>query len=465
MKFVQIVCLIGLGLFFSTPAHADSLTLEEYLAEVGVTNPSIESAGFRAKALENRIDPAGALDDPFIAAGIDEVPFGGGSEYVMRYQVSQAIPFPGKLAAKAAIARDKAHSARSDAETLNREVQVLATQVFFRAYYNQKALELNGKLKDIIDGTIASTKSRYETGDEGHHELLLAKIELSTLDVDELRLKREEKTLQAIINELRGAPVEESLAPLAVEFSSRDLGEGDLPSLPNQPELRSLDSFVAQAEKEEHLARLAYYPDFVIQGMAMDPGPDMMDARSNWGVMVGVNIPIYAGRKQSGLLRAAKNDREAAIRERSSLENRLHTELLSAREQFKTARDTAELYKNTVIPTTNLAVKNAKSSYAAGRLPLGDYLDTLKAQRTQELEYLAAQIDVELSRTRLRELLSAPPLLRLAPAKPSLFGGAGMGGGMASDTVNMGQGMSGPTRKSRASSGPGDSGSSGMGGM
>lgn len=465
MKFMQIVCLIGLGLFFSNPAYADSLTLEEYLAAVEKANPSIESAGFRAMALENRIDPAGALEDPFIAAGIDEVPFGGGSEYVMRYQISQAIPFPGKLAAKAAIAKDKAHSARSDAETLNREVRVLATQVFFRAYYNQKALELNGKLKNIIDGTIASTKSRYQTGDEGHHELLLAKIELSTLDVDELRLKREEKTLQAIINELRGAPAEESLAPLAVAFSGRDMEESDLPLLPNQPELRSLDSFVAQAEKEEHLAKLAYYPDFVIQGMAMDPGPDMMDAHSNWGVMVGVNIPIYAGRKQSGLLRAAKNDREAAIRERSSLENRLHTELLSAREQFRTARDTAELYKSTVIPTTNLAVKNAKSSYAAGRLKLDDYLDTLKAQRTQELEYLAAQIDVELSRTRLRELLSAPPLLRLAPAKPSLFGGADMGGGMASDTVNMGQGMSGPTRKSRASSGPGDSGSSGMGGM
>jgi len=465
MKFVQIVGLIGLCLFFSSPVHANSLTLEEYLAEVGRANPSIESAGFRARAFENRIDPAGTLDDPFIAAGVDEVPFGGGSEYVMRYQISQAIPFPGKLATKAAIARDKARSARSDAETLNREVRVLATQVFFRAYYNQKAIELNSKLKNIIDGTIASTKSRYETGDEGHHELLLAKIELSTLDVDELRLEREGKTLQAIINELRGKPAEELLAPLAVEFFNRDMEESDLPSLPNQPELQSLDSFVTQAEKEEKLARLAYYPDFVIQGMAMDPGPDMMDARSNWGVMVGVNIPIYASRKQSGLLRAAKNDREAAIREKSTLENRLNTEILSAREQFKTARDTAELYKNTVIPTTDLAVKNAKSSYAAGRLPLGDYLDTLKAQRTQELEYLAARIDVELSRTRLRELLSAPPLLRLAPAKPSLFGGKGMDGGMGSDTVNMGEGMSGPTRKSRASSGPGGSSSSGMGGM
>ena len=126
----------------------------------------------------------------------------------------------------------------------------------------------------------------------------------------------------------------------------------------------------------------------------------------------------------------------------------------------------AALYKSTVIPTTNLAVQNAKSGYATRRLPLTQYLETLKVQRTQELEYLGAQIDVELARTRLKELLSSPPILRFAPSKPSLFGGGQMGGAsMGSDTVNMGRGMSGPTRKSKGSSVPIENGDSGMGNM
>ncbi|MDI1229288.1 MAG: TolC family protein [bacterium] len=464
MKFMPLACSVYIALLFSSPSYADSLTLDEFLSDVSKANPSIQSVQLRAQALENRIDPAGALDDPFIAMGVDEVSFGGGSEHVMRYQISQAIPFPGKLSTKSGIARDRASSAKSDAETLNREVTVIATQAFFRAYYNQKSIELNSKLKRIVSGTVSSTKSRYLTGDEGHHDFLLAKIELSSFDVDKLKLLREQKTLQAVINELRSKPAETPLGSLSVKFSSKDLIEGELPSSTNQPELKSLDFFVTQAEKEEKLAKLAYYPDFVIQGMVMDPSSNMMDASSNWGVMVGVNIPIYAGKKQSKLLSAAKNDKAAALREKRSLENRLNTEFVAAKEQFKTARDVVGLYKNTVMPTTRLAVKNAKSSYAAGRLPLTEYLDTLKVQRTQELEYLAAQIDVELARTRLKELLSAPPVLRLAPTKPSLFGGRSMGGGM-SDTVNMGDGMSGPTRKTKASSGSGDSGSSGMGGM
>lgn len=464
MRIMWLAGSICAVLILVSPAYADSLTLEEYLSQVRQANPAIQSAQFRAKAFESRIDPAGALDDPFIAMGVDEVAFGSEPGYVTRYQVSQAIPFPGKLSTKSAIAEDRANSASSDAEILSREMTVLATLAFFRAYYNLKALELNNRLQEIIQGTVASTKSRYETGDEGHHDLLLAKIEISMLDVDKLRLRREQKTLQAVLNELRDRPAQTPF-DLSVTFSNSGLVDSEQPSLSSQPELKSLDSFVTQAEKEERLAGLAYYPDFVIQGMAMDPSSDMMDARSSWGIMVGINIPLYAAQKQSKLLNAALQDKKAATQERSSLENRLTTELVAAKEQFNTAKDVVELYKNTVMPTTNLAVSNAKSSYVTGRLLLTEYLATLKVQRTQELEYLAAQIDIELARTRLQELLSAPPVLRLAPTKPSLFGGRDMGGGMGSDTVNMGDGMSGPTRKPKSSSGPRDRGGSGMGGM
>lgn len=466
MRIMWFAILICVTLTLSSPVYADVMTLETYISQVRQENPNIQSAQFRSKASENRISPAGALDDPFIAMGVDEVAFGNAPGYVTRYQVSQAIPFPGKLSTKSAIAKDKANSASSDVETLGREITVIATQNFFRAYYNQKALELNSKLRKIFEGTIASTKSRYETGGEGHHALLLEKIEISTLDVERFKLQREQKILQASLNELRAKPAEEPLGNLSVKFSDMELMENDQPPLADQPELKSLNYFVMQAEKEEKLARMAYYPDFVIQGMAMDPSPEMMEARDNWGVMVGVSIPLYAMKKQSKLLNAKKLDRKAAIQERNSLENRLNAELVAAKEQLKTAKDITNLYKSTVIPTTNLAANNAKSSYAAGSLPLTEYLNILKVQRTQELEYLAAQIDVELARTRLENILSAPPVFRLAPVKPSLFGGQAMSGsGMGSDTVSMGDGMSGPTRKSKTSTEPSDSSGSGMGGM
>lgn len=453
-------------LFSSTISFGNDLTLNEYLSQVKQANPILRSSALRAEALTQRITPSATLDDPFFAAGVDQIPFSGGMGSVNRYQISQNIPFPGKLSAKLSASENRANSARSDTETSSREITVLATQAYFRYYYNNKSLEFNERLIKIVESILGSTKARYKTGEGDHHEWLLAKIETSVFEVERLRLLREQKTIQAVLNELRDNPATTPIGTLAVEFSNSDLKQNELPSLETQPELKSLEFFVSQSENEKKLAKLSYFPDFVIQLMAMYPNSEMMEEKSNWGVMIGINIPLYSWRKQSDLSTAATFDKEAALLEKRNVENRLNTESLDAQEQFKTARDLTVLYKDIVIPTTNLAVQNAKSGYATKRLPLAQYLETVKVQRTQELEYLAAQIDVELARTRLKELLSSPPILRFAPNKPSLFGGGSMGGGgMGSDTVKMGRGMSRPTQKSKGSSGPSEKDESGMGNM
>lgn len=476
------VVLLSLITLIGPSTFAEDLALEDYLAEVEASNPMLKSVVTRSEALWHRVQPAGTWDDPFIAAGFDEQPFKGqDTTSVRRYQISQSIPFPGKLSAKQKSAEMRAVSARSDVQTQKREVLVLATQVFFRRYYNQEAIVVTERIRNLVEGTMTSTKSRYKTGESGHHDWLLAKIELAVLDVDRLRLSREQKTISAVFNELRNQPPEKPIGSLKVSLNSSAFKQEEVDDLlKDQPELASLDSLIKAAEQDQRAAKLSYFPDFVLQGMMMEPrgmapstgmgmGAEPEMKGSNWGFMVGMNLPIFFFRKQSELASAASRDRAAAVFEKESLQNRIRSEVVDAKEQFTTARDTARLYKESVIPATNLAVSNARSGYAAKRLPLTQLLETLKAQRTQELEFLAAQIDVELARTRLEQVLSSPPMLRLAPGRPTLFGGGGMGGGMApgmSGTVNLGSGMSGPSRKSGGSaSGASEGGKTGMEGM
>lgn len=450
-------------IYFAIPSAAwgESLSLPDFLSEVQAANPGIRSARARAEALAHRIKPAGTWEDPFFAAGIDEIPTEGEDmSSVKRYQLSQTVPFPGKSRAKARAAESRANSADNDSETLRRELVVLATQAFYRAYYNQKAIHLNERIRGLVRDTIESTKARYRVGDAGHHDWLLSRVELSVLEVEKLRLEREKKTLRAVLNELRDRPADSPLGELSADFSAPETADGDSVSdspLQGQPELLSYDAIAEAAKQEKNLARLSYFPDLVLQGMWMQPNGMPAEegmAESNWGFMIGFSVPVFFFRKQSELSAAADKELEAAVLEKRNIENRLNTEIVDARGQLKTALDTVALYKKSVIPDTNLAVTNAKSGYAARRLPLSQFLETLRVQRTQELELLAAQIDVEFAKTRLKEILSSPPLLRLAPARPSLFGPGGMGGTMSSgmgtsETVNMGRGMSGPTRKER----------------
>jgi hypothetical protein len=148
------------------------------------------------------------------------------------------------------------------------------------------------------------------------------------------------------------------------------------------------------------------------------------------------------------------------------LRNRLRTEIVNARQALTSARQMVALYEHEVLPSTQSALANAQSGYQARRMELAKYLSILRIQKTQQLELIAARIDVQLAKTRLRELLSTPPLLQLAPSRPTVFGGGDMGGGMqSSDAVSMGSGMSAAKKTGKGTGTAAADGASVMGGM
>lgn len=458
------VLLASLALFSVTIwAAEDELDLNRFLSEVSAANPAIEASQSRHSALVNRIKPAATLDDPFVAAGIDEVPFGEYRADVFRYQVSQAIPFPGKISQRESIAKHKAHIADQDTEVLRRELTVIATQYFFRAHYIDEAIALNRELYRLVETSVQSAKANYQSGGSDHHDWLLGKIELANLNVEHSRLVRERNSIHVLMNELRGRAPAEAVGRVVVHLR-KDEPADEVADLRSQPELKALDAQFERAESERKLAKLAYYPDFVVQLMAMQPNGGMETA--NWGVMVGANVPLYFSRKQSKLADAAVDEQHAVEMERQSLLNKLNTEMFNAKQQLITAKDVVDLYEREVMPATELALVNAQSAYASQRMQLKQYLDVLKVYRTQKLELVAALTDIELARTRIRELLSSPPLMKIAPSRPSLFGGADMGGSMGStDPVLMGSGMTGGKNVRKAPAASDTGGSSGMGGM
>ena len=459
--------LIALMMLLSAPAdiHADELTLGAFVSQVRASNPALNAAKQRHAALRSGITPAGTLDDPFVAFGVDEIPFGSESVRLYRYQISQALPFPGKLRAREEAAAQRAMASAYDAETLDRELTVIATQQFFRAFYVSRALDLNQELQSLVNASLESAKARYETGGGEHHDWLLAKIELATLGVEQERLRRDQLWIRSGMNELRGRAPEEWVGAVVVTFPDEDSGLHDV-NIDEQPELASIDAQEQQAASEYRLAKLGYYPDFVVQTMAMQPRSSMDGEQSNWGVMVGMSVPLYSSRKQSNQVAAARHEQHAVEMDKIYLRNRLNTERISATQALSSARDVVRLYERDVLPNTQMALANADSAYQARRLDLARYLAILKVHKTQQLELVAARIDVELAKTRMRELLSSPPLLKLTPPRPTLFGGEDMAGSMpASDGVSMGRGVTMGKAGSKSASAADQNSGSGMNGM
>lgn len=395
------------------------------------------------------------------------MPVSGGGAELVRYQLSQVIPFPGKRGARGEAATARARSAEADAVTVARSIRVIATQTFYQALHNQRALELNEDLRRLVEEASASGRARYQTGAPNHHEWLLAKAELGVLATERTRLESSRRALRAILNELRDRPADGPIDGIADLPAAHAPAGSQAP--PSSPELESLDAVIGAARAEERAARLGYVPDFVVQGMAEQPRDGMEDPM--WGMMLGMSLPVFWGVKQAELAAAVAEERAAAIAERQSLENRLHAEEIEAREQLATAEAAAELYRSSVLPLTALALESARSGYAYGRVSLAELVSVARTHRLQQLEYLAARIDVELAHTRVTERLSSPPVLRLAPVTPTLFG-AGMGGvamspGMpAPSAIRVGRGIGlGAARGAAGGSSGSGGGGAAMGGM
>lgn len=463
----------------AAPASERSLGLSAFVDEVLENSPQLEAQTLRTRAARLRVDPAGALPDPFVAVGIDELALGrrdeadGSSGWplpVLRYQVNQTFPLPPERRALRKAAASVASVSDSDVRVTRRSLRVAAVQLFLQARYVQAAQETNAALIEALDDAIASARARYVAGGAAHHDVLLAAAERAILERDGLVLKRELDVLAAEMNELRGLPadtevprlVDDDLAP-----SHRPLSLGA--ALAEQPELREADARVRAADARVRVTETAGHPDLSVQLMAMQSLTPSMP--SGVGAMVGITVPIFWRSKQAPRIDAAKLERRASGKEREALRRRLEAEWVSAERAYDTSVDTVRLYKDEVLPATRAAVDSAKHAYVAGDVQLPELISVVRASLAVELEYVASQIDVRLARLRMDELLAMPVVVRVAPRGPTLFGrgmGAGMGAGMREDAmpparpIGIGSGMRPPDT---LDVGAGDGADEGMGGM
>ncbi len=463
----------ALPLIFVCPTITFGESLSEFVASVKQSNPELDAQKKLTQAEKFRANASGYWDDPFIAVGPDEVPTSDRHAGMMRYQISQTIPFPGRKGAQKDAAVARANASEASSVSAERELTVIAAQLYARAFYSQAATTTNREQQKLLTEVLSSTRSRYKTGTGGHHELLLAQLEISTLEAEYLRLSRELKVLKAKMNELKSAPPSSPISLENVVLSDSVPKTFD-EAMNGQPELIAAEAALSASGSELRSAKFSYFPDLVFQGMYMQPrGQPMTDgmggtapaASSSYGIMLGVSLPVFFFGKQSNLSSAARATRDANSVQRRALENRLRTEWLEATAQEETAEDLLRLYKKEIIPNTELAAKTGRSAYVARRLPLSQFVEIMRAQRTQSLEKTAAEIDVAMAKLRKTYLLSRAPQLRLAPMRPTLFGGASMGAmdESSSDAVNMGSGMRSPVIQKKTESQ--QNSSSGMEGM
>jgi outer membrane protein TolC len=310
-------------------------------------------------------------------------------------QLMQMIPFPGKLGLAGRVASERAAAERARAQDVAWDTRARAAMAFYELYQMDRSLEVADETLRILEDLATTVRTMYGVGEGRQADVLRAQVELARMTEDITRMQSERVSAAARLNGLL------VLAPTA------PVGSPVRPVFPDT--LPPQDSLIAEAERQrpmvlageaevraaeagERSARREIWPDFQV---GVQYGWRPMDGETDHmlSLMLGLNLPVFAGSRQLAMRREAVAMRQMAAADlqgiRSDSRSRV-AELYAAAER---ARRLSQLYQGTILPQAQTTVASALAAYRVGGV---DFMTLLDDQMTvnryrQDLYALEAQ--------------------------------------------------------------------------
>jgi len=171
-----------------------------------------------------------------------------------------------------------------------------------------------------------------------------------------------------------------------------------------RPAIRAGTERVAAAEASLSAARRDLYPDFQV-GVAYQQRPQFPAMVS---VMVGVNLPIFAGAKQLAARREMAAMRDMSQAELLNLKNETAARILETCARAVQDRNLVRLYRTSIVPQARAAVQSSLSGYRVGRVTFMQLLDNQMTVNRYETETYRLIADYHQAIGELEALVGQP---------------------------------------------------------
>lgn len=397
--------------------HNFSLALTEVSAvEIAIQdNPNLAEVQARYKGLSEVPSQVGTLPDPMVNLNAMNFPsdtLDRDQEPMTQAQIgfSQVFPFPGKLNLKEEAAEYDALAAGHTVEEVRLQLIRNVKRKWWQLFYLDRALETVDMNQDLLRQFISVAKTKYETGKGLQQDVLLAQLELSKLIDQEIQIQAIRRNQSIQLNILMDRPANEVISlPIKVSKMMPDLvDETVLYQMAEaaRPRLKQMETQIDAAQSRLKLAKRDYYPDFklgVTYGDRTGDNPlPRGGARSDFvSVMVGVKVPLYAGRKQSKAV-SQKNyelqtNRYALLDEKGLV----MAEISTAVTDYHRAKQQFSLFGSGIVPQARQTVESMLSGYQVSEV---DFLNLVRSQMTlfnYELQYWKALSDAKQALARV----------------------------------------------------------------
>jgi outer membrane protein TolC len=359
---------------FADDAHLTADTLSRLALERNAGIKALEAA---ARAAAFRVAPAGALDDPTLQYGVPPATLG---DRFGRLEVSQPVPWPGKLALREDAARWQATAASEDSDELRLRVAAAAKSLFAEWAYVHRALTINTDHEALLQELRRVAEVRYAAGRAGQQDALQAEVARARLAAEAITLERRRREVQARINALLSRPAQSHVPPpadLPEPMPAPPLDQLQHTAAREHPALARVHARIAEAQTQKDLTEKDFYPDFRLMAgySSLWDNPD-----KRWTIGVGINLPLDYGNKRSATLDAARAELMRRRWQLTDGEAQLLGEIEAARAGVEEAASVIAIYRSRLLPLAEDNLAAARADYRAGA---GSFLNVIDAEREQ----------------------------------------------------------------------------------
>jgi outer membrane protein TolC len=363
------------------------LSADAVMVQVLVRSPSLAEMVAAWRAAQARFPQVTSLEDPMFVATIGPgtfAPDDNGLEFAYRLEISQKLPYPGKLKLRGENALAEAAAAGHSVGDMRLQLAEAARVAFYDYYLAERGLEVNADSLDLLSKFKANAETRYKTGLVPQQDILQADVEIGREQERRLALEQMRKVAIARINTLMHLPPDIPLPPTPKRITL-PVAAADAPllralALSRRPDLLALAERIRAEEAQLGLAHKEFYPDFepfFMYDRFMGNTTETRDLAAQVGLRT--NLPIYKARRYGAVAEAEARlaQRRAELAKQT---DQVNYQVQEAYEKAIQGARSVELYEKTILPAAKTNVESAQAAYITGKIA---FLTLIEAQRSQ----------------------------------------------------------------------------------
>ena len=158
-----------------------------------------------------------------------------------------------------------------------------------------------------------------------------------------------------------------------------------------RPELKAAELAVQRNEQSRALAQRQYYPDFNVAFQRFQN----FQANDGFGAYVAMSIPFafWTKPKYDAGVQEAESAVAAARAQQHTLENLTRFQVKDLLAKLQATEQVATLYHTTILPQAEQSLEAARVGYREGKAGFLDLIESQRAWRGFQLEYVKALVD------------------------------------------------------------------------